>query len=65
VVTVVLPESLVVYRARQSGHTEPLQIFTGLLRDDEILHARQQRLLLAQVHAQRFHRQFPRFTSRR
>jgi hypothetical protein len=36
-----------------------LQIFVGLLRDYEVLHVRQQRFALAQIHAQCFHRQFP------
>src|SRR6266481_1280043 len=46
VLTGVLPESL-------------LQIFAYLLRDYKILHACQQRFALGQIHAKRFHSQFP------
>jgi hypothetical protein len=36
-----------------------LQIFAYLLRDYKILHVCQQRFALGQIHAKRFHRQFP------
>jgi hypothetical protein len=39
--------------------TSLLQIFAYLLRDYKILHVRQQRFALGQIHAKRFHRQFP------
>jgi hypothetical protein len=34
------------------------QLFACLLGDDKILHARQERFALGQIHAKRFHRQF-------
>jgi hypothetical protein len=36
-----------------------LQLFARLLGDYKILHACQQRFALGQIHAKRFHRQFP------
>src|SRR5258708_5038411 len=60
VLTEVLPESLLVYRlAAVWTRTSLLQIFAYLLRDYKILHACQQRFALGQIHAKRFHRQFP------
>jgi hypothetical protein len=36
-----------------------LQLFACLWGDNKILHACQQRFALGQIHAKRFHRQFP------
>src|SRR5258708_7815935 len=60
VLTGVPPESLLVYRLRQCGHARRCSRSSRTcLRDYKILHVCQQRFALGQIHAKRFHRQFP------